>query len=1187
MADDRTTPEEALAPTGERRGATATPSALERLGITKEPSKGARYLRAILAGLQEMEAEQIKQIPIVGPLLSGAGIALLELSREEEDTSLEEKVSQILASGEQNRETLEVLSSLAAAIYLQQRALIVRLQAVGLPAERHEIEAISLSTALAAYRGRVARDYQYADHRGIEGGTRAEHAASLPLDEVYVEPRLLPERSQVESRDRERHLLKELLDNANLPSAERVKLEEEFAKLTGKRWRASQGSEDGGVPVGQALATERCVVVIGGPGVGKSALIRYLARACAEGQDTVRKRLGESWGQENLTPIVLSLAAYAAARSREQSITLHQFLNEFLIRNGGEALRAAIERELLGRRVFFFLEGIDEIPNSRERFLIVKVVDQFLADYSENRFLITSRPYGYIRLVGEIAHFQLPNFSQEQVRNFVYRWQCAFERWRHPHAPDLEQAEKDAAAMLEEIGGNPKVSELATNPLMLLILGLIRHEQAQLPQERVQLYDRAVKTLMDSWNRGRSLAGIDVGGLKLPLDRLVRVWSAVAEWTRREKPTGVVHRAELKRKLVQVLADEELNEDDPEATAESYLNAAADRAGLLEERGKDIFAFWHSTFEEFLAAVELATPSAKAIERLLPLRANPRWREVILLAIGYLAVVQRDRETATAVVEAIWLEKPGPLEPLLHNHLRLAAASVADDIGIKRSLVERIILRLGEVVRTLPYQPFVDAFTLTVRALPNLRLTRDAVVALEPLAEHSSWMVQMEAARLFSNAAADDPRAQELCHRLLKDGNGLVQCHAALGLVQAGEDTADIWLALTNLESRDAHIKRGSIEQRLSKCIGKAQAALEPLLKSDDRWSRLQAADVLRKLGAKPERAREVLQPWLMGEQPELRWQAADVLSWIGGEPETILEALRPLLTGDQPELRLRAADVLIRIDGESEPVLESLGPLLTGDQPELRLRAADVLRRLGCEHAYVLEALEPMLIGDELELRWRAADVLIRIGGAPELILEALQPLLIGDELELRWRAADVLIRIGDEPELVVEALEPLLASEQMELRLQAADVLRRLGGEPARILGALEPWLAGDHLELLWRAAQVMSRTGGAAERVLAAVEPLLTSERREDAVGLLLTKAGAERVALEHLMKILTSKHLWYLGCCDKILSGQALTEAEAAALSELVQRRSDKGNKARALFFDWIYRKLSAPSPVAIT
>lgn len=104
------------------------------------------------------------------------------------------------------------------------------------------------------------------------------------------------------------------------------------------------------------------------------------------------------------------------------------------------------------------------------------------------------------------------------------RWQRAVECKQHQDLPNLEHAEAEAEALLAEINRNPKVSELATNPLMLVIISLIRYERTRLPEERVQLYDRAVRTLMDTWNQWRSRVAKDTGDQSLPLSQLIPVW---------------------------------------------------------------------------------------------------------------------------------------------------------------------------------------------------------------------------------------------------------------------------------------------------------------------------------------------------------------------------------------------------------------------------------------------------------------------------------------------------------------------------------------------------------------------------------------------------------------------------------------------------------------------------------------
>ena len=615
-------------------------------------------LRSTLAFLEKVGEEELKRVPLLGGVVS----ALKELSKEVDAQKTDQKLDSLLAIGQQTSNEIHLITALAAAMLHYQEQLFDRFQIAGPPAEQLlAIESIAAETALIAYRSRVAFDYSYADYRGVKGAARTDVTASLSTDEVCIVPRLVAEGGPGDEQQREADLIRKLEDQ-DVEQALRMQLEIEYAELTGRRFRIGEKAGDESRPAIEIIGDHRHIVILGGPGVGKSALIRFLARAGA------LDRLG--WSGYTI-PVVLPLAAFADARQKDRALTLRNYLNRRMEERGGRALRNAIDNSLAEGQALILLDGIDEVPESSARASVVRAVDRSLSDHASNRIVITSRPMGYIRVAGEIRHFILPDFSQGQVDEFVLRWQRAQERTRRPAAPDLQTAEKQAREMLDEIRRNPKVAELATNPLILVIVSLIRREGRRLPDKRVQLYQRAVETLMETWNQFRSLSDQVIGGQTLPVDRLIRVWGAIASWSRAARPTGVMHRGELRRELVTILTQMEFDEENPEATADGYLEAASRNAGILEERGTDIFAFWHPTFEEYLAGVDLTTPAARAAERLISHADDPRWREVILLGVGYVGLVQSDGETATEMVRAIlgtsaWAN---PMEPVLHRRL--------------------------------------------------------------------------------------------------------------------------------------------------------------------------------------------------------------------------------------------------------------------------------------------------------------------------------------------------------------------------------------------------------------------------------------------------------------------------------------------------------------------------------------
>ncbi|HEY7770781.1 HEAT repeat domain-containing protein [Longimicrobium sp.] len=1016
-----------------------------------------RDLRSMLPAL----AAAVAELPVIGIPFKVPNEAFKELASQRSEAQQTERFNQLFAIGEQTSEDIAALAFLAAGMFIQQTELLGELRrSTALQLGSGELASFAKSTAVVAYRSRIAHDFRYADHRGIDGVTRAAHVTSLELDDIYVLPHLVAERDRLAVRERERDLLRQLTRELDSTPEERARLEEEYAVLTGERWAGAK-SGNAGSPLGPALLGTRHGVIIGSPGVGKSTLSRYLARACALGAESVRDRLG--W-EEAPIPVLIPLALYAEARRNDPALPLRGFLEQRMRGVGGAVLCEAIVEHLDVGELLVVLDGVDEVPESHARAAVVQAVDEFIAAHAANRVVVTSRPFGYIPVRGDIPHFQLPNFSSEQVREFIFKWQRASEAKQHPDAPDYQRAEEDAKALIGELQRNSRVAELATNPLMLVIVSLIRYEKARLPEERVQLYNKAVNTLMDTWNHWRSLPGKDVGGVTLPLDRLVPVWGAIAEWTRRTNNTGIMHRAELKRRLVEVLEQREYDEDDADATAESYLRAAADRAGLIEERGTNIFAFWHPTFEEFLAAVELSTPTSEAVTRLLPLADDPRWREVVLLAVGYVGVVQRDGTTASRIVEALLDPPVGPLETLTCSRLQLAAACIADDVKLPKSTVQRVFVELVGALTRLPYRPLADSFVQAVRAVPRLRPEPRVITALEAMLRNPHWDVRMQTARLLANAAPADPAARAACRLMLHDKDQDVACHAALGLAQVGEYGPRVWTALGRFEDPFARI--------------------EVLVREFLRFAPEQAlGDLLDFAGSEEADGTQVRRLLhVIAEEENVAQRAAAALA--EAPAERVLSATRllreagyggsafgtPLISVirvSEGATRAVALVLLATVPPTPELIVELRACAVYVDG-ELRLRLAAQLAEWQDWHPSVAAGLVPLLCSTDERLAGRAT-VVLKGFPSSEALHAALVAALGTDEPYNRLRIAGVLWARGYRDDAPARAIVPLLGHEIANVRSQAGRFLRDLP-----LSGALERELLS-HLEAQSPAAQI----------------------------------------------------------------------------------------------------------------
>jgi NACHT domain len=1060
------------------------------------------YLRTALSFLEKVGEEELKRIPVVG----GAVAALRTLSEEVEKQQTDAKLDDILRIGQQTDENVKALTALSAAILHYQENLMEFSRSEGRELAPGAMESVALETALIAYRNRIAYEYSYVDYRGVKGAGRADVIAALPSDELYVIPNLVAKTGADESEEREVALLAKLEDQDLAPGL-RESLELQYAEATGKRFRLAEKLNSGVGPMPELLGGHRHAVILGGPGVGKSTSIRFLARTCALGPEVTEARLG--W-KEDVLPIVISFAAFADARRKDAALSLRDYMERKMLERGGEALRAAVQNTLASGGAFLLLDGIDEVPESSARAMVVRAVDRFRADHASNRMLITSRPVGYVRVAGEIAHFVLPNFSQEQVNEFVTKWQKAQERTLRPKAPDLQRAEKDAQDMVNEIQRNPKVAELATNPLMLVIVALIRREGRRLPDKRVQLYQRAVETLMETWNQFRNVAEEIGGGETLPVDRLTRVWGAVARWTRETRPTGVIHRAELKRKLAVVLEEMEYDENTPEETAEAYLEAAARRAGILEERGTDIFAFWHPTFEEYLAGVDLTTPTSKAVDRLLALADDPRWREVILLGVGYVGIVQSDPETATAIVKAL-LERPcsDPLEPLLHRRLRLAAACIADDVGVKRKLAEEVIVRLGKVLGELAYRPIEDSFVETVRGTPRIRLSEDGVRDLAHLKGYPNWKVRMEVARLFSNVAASDALAKGLCEELMADSDGDVRCHAALGLARGGELSEQVLLSLAWGVNPYTEIT-SALSEFLRSAPAEVESAIQQMLELAEEGARDAAQDLVS--------LREG-QPLLRRELKQSRTVAFD--------------ARDAALHSEDVDVRLDAFRVLART-GETNPELQEIArSWLQASDVESRLAGAEFLTNERLSIDLASNVLRALLNDSEAEVRLRAAQILISADAGDRQAIETARALLADDRLAYR---AGLMLKAGDYRSEVAALFRRWLSTGERVWM----DALRPLDDW---WISELKTWLEDESAEVRWGALSALAAEGKIDENGVVKVARALSSsaELAERACRNLARRVRPNREEAEALREIFvgheaTSERRWLFRWID---------------------------------------------------
>ena len=158
------------------------------------------------------------------------------------------------------------------------------------------------------------------------------------------------------------------------------------------------------------------------------------------------------------------------------------------------------------------LDGMDEVAEVKLRRRVARLIEKFAVRYKHvgNRFIVTSREVGYegaARLGEEFGLAKVRDFSRDEVRRFVRDWTYAVEATLAGHdTPELKRmANTQAEKLIAAIENNPRVNDLAVNPLLLTVIALVHRYRASLPDRRSELYEEAVEVLLGKWDEAKGM----------------------------------------------------------------------------------------------------------------------------------------------------------------------------------------------------------------------------------------------------------------------------------------------------------------------------------------------------------------------------------------------------------------------------------------------------------------------------------------------------------------------------------------------------------------------------------------------------------------------------------------------------------------------------------------------------------
>lgn len=501
------------------------------------------------------------------------------------------------------------------------------------------------ATDVATFRRNMAAFYQrvFLQHDSGLPGRAASAIQPLPLAERYVIPDITDSRPITISQSTyvpEEPVLEKSAYTMSLREYTRV--EHPASSRSSRTITIHQPRH----PVETWLVRHERNIILGGPGTGKSSLLRFITLDLLLESPHLNALAGK-WG--GFLPVWLPFALWTKmiSNSNGAECSLKDVLYSWFKRWDEERLWPLVEQTLDDERLLLLVDGLDEWTEASAGQIAVQRLNVFVGQRSIPA-IATTRPHGFDRLsmptsdwqVGELSDFS-PAQQMQLVQIWFTHWFSHFPSPTSTEAPDIDRQVSTATqAFLNDLRKSADLRDLAKVPLLLCLLIYLRLQNASLPQNRFKAYDLVIDHLISTHPQKRiAAASITANQSELSDEDTKKVLAYLAYEMHIHHSEGIIDERAARSVVVQHLMDIEhgFGFEGPPARqiAHNLIEIGQERFGLLVRAAPSEIKFFHRSSQEYLAAYYLAlAPFQEQLSFVDTYCVNPQWHEVILGLFG-------------------------------------------------------------------------------------------------------------------------------------------------------------------------------------------------------------------------------------------------------------------------------------------------------------------------------------------------------------------------------------------------------------------------------------------------------------------------------------------------------------------------------------------------------------------------
>jgi len=399
-----------------------------------------------------------------------------------------------------------------------------------------------------------------------------------------------------------------LSEESKTPISLTEALEHYHSRSQGERRR------DGNIVKGETLGRfVRRGVLIGGPGMGKSTLLKKLARVYAM----------------EAFPVLLFSAKILAKRIQTTGCSFE----EGIVALGTDGFGLPLTKQVLSSASQWIVlcDALDEAENAQE--IVCDGLLKFSAGHPMSRIVVTTRPIGYSStLLRAWRHYELQPLDSNDVERHA-------ERLVRVAITNPDEQERAVSFSKVQFDRNKNARIAARSPLILGLVSALAIQGIPFGDTKVQLYERLFSQ-MESAQDNFSLDG----GLS---SSILAAYLDILAWEILRNPTATVSSLNVQcgAYLAEALSEPSLK---ARAMAEKCFSHW-ERVGMVEKvnhAGTEVATFIHKTFSEYAAARHLSNMPKDAARGVINEHIDDKaWPEVLMFtsSLGLADIVLEAR----------------------------------------------------------------------------------------------------------------------------------------------------------------------------------------------------------------------------------------------------------------------------------------------------------------------------------------------------------------------------------------------------------------------------------------------------------------------------------------------------------------------------------------------------------------